>query len=226
MFNQYKMDLQAKAPNNFADSYMLNQSLELFYQKNGFGPIVGDRQPLTVGVYTGCLIVPMPNIGVRHKYLKYHDMHHILTGYTVGRIGEGEVSAWELGTGSMFRHPILGIMNLIALSTGFFLQPKRMLQAYRRGLISSNTYHRKTRQWIDANGEAPLAALKAQTLNNKSRIFLPQLRWMEFGFYLSAAMLIHGIVVIPALILRIVSFLLAGEPFIEIIKPVKRSDLY
>lgn len=114
------MNLQAKSPNIFADSCSLDEAYALFYQKNGFGPIVGDREPLTVGVYTGCLIVPMPNIGVRHKYLKYHDMHHILTGYTVGRIGEGEISAWELGTGSMFRHPILGIMNLIALSTGFF----------------------------------------------------------------------------------------------------------
>lgn len=117
------MDLQVKQPNKFTDECTLNQAIDLFYQKNGFGPIVGDREPLTVGVYTGCLIVPMPNIGVRHKYLKYHDIHHILTGYTVGRIGEGEVSAWELGTGSMFSHPILGIMNLIALSTGFFLAP-------------------------------------------------------------------------------------------------------
>lgn len=55
---------------------------------------------------------------------------------------------------------------------------------------------------------------------------MPWLRWVEFAFYLSAAMLIHAIVVIPALILGIISYLLAGEPFIEIIKPVKRSDLY
>lgn len=231
MFNKYKMDLQAKTLNNFTDApcpddASLNQAMALFYQKNGFGPIVGDREPLTVGVYTGCLIVPMPNIGVRHKYLKYHDLHHILTGYTVGRIGEGEVSAWELGTGSMFRHPILGVMNLIALSTGFFLKPKRMLQAYRRGLISANTYDLSTRQWIDTHGDSPLSELKQLKLESKAEIFLPGLRWIEFATYLSAAMLIHAIVVIPALILRIVSYLLAGEPFIEIIKPVKRSDLY
>jgi len=226
MFNKYKMNLQVKAPNNFADSCTLHEAMELFYQKNGFGPIAGDREPLTVGVYTGCLIVPMPNIGVRHKYLKYHDMHHILTGYTVGRIGEGEVSAWELGTGSMFRHPVLGIMNLIALSTGFFLKPKRMLQAYRRGLVSSNTYDAQSRQWIDANGAARLSELKRLKLEHKKTVFLAPLRWLEFAVYLSLAMLIHAAVVIPALILRIVSYALAGEPFIEIIKPVRRSDLY
>ncbi|WP_227518793.1 hypothetical protein [Acinetobacter sp. ANC 4169] len=181
------MDLHAKAPNNFADSFTLNEAMTLFYQKNGFGPIVGDREPLTVGVYTGCLIVPMPNIGVRHKYLKYHDLHHILTGYTVGRIGEGEVSAWELGTGSMFRHPILGVMNLIALSTGFFLKPKRIVQAYWRGLISSNTYDAHSRQWIDAHGDSPLSELKRLKLEIKSRAFLAWLRWLEFSIYISLA---------------------------------------
>lgn len=63
-------------------------------------------------------------------------MHHILTGYTVGRIGEGEISAWELGTGSMFRHPILGNYELNRTVYRAFLTPKRMIQAYRRGLIS------------------------------------------------------------------------------------------
>lgn len=38
-------------------------------------------------------------IETRRKYLKYHDLHHLMTRYSVGRIGEGEVSAWELGTG-------------------------------------------------------------------------------------------------------------------------------
>ncbi len=57
-------------------------------------------------------------------------------------------------------------------------------------------------------------------------MFLAPLRWLEFAVYLGLAMLIHAAVVIPALILRIVSYALAGEPFIEIIKPVRRSDLY
>ncbi len=120
----------------------------------------------------------------------------------------------------------LGVMNLIALSTGFFLKPKRMLQAYRRGLVSSNTYDAQSRQWIDANGAARLSELKRLKLEHKDMVFLAPLRWLEFAVYLSLAMLIHAVVVIPALILRIVSYALAGEPFIEIIKPVKRSDLY
>ena len=79
----------------------LNDELAAFYASNHFGNVVGAR-PLTVPVYTGCMLVPLPNIETRRRYLKYHDLHHLLTGYSVGRIGEGEVSAWELGTGSAF----------------------------------------------------------------------------------------------------------------------------
>ena len=52
--------------------------------------------------------------------------------------GEGEVSAWELGTGSFFVNPILGMMNFIALSTGLMLQPKRIWTAFQKGCKSNN----------------------------------------------------------------------------------------
>ena len=108
---------------------MLKDELAAFYQRYGLGDVVGSR-PKTVPVYTGCLLVPLPNIETRRKYLKYHDLHHLMTRYSVGRIGEGEVSAWELGTGSMVASPMLGLMNLIALSTGLFLEPGRMWRAF------------------------------------------------------------------------------------------------
>ena len=113
----------------------LREELAAFYRRCGFSD-TADRQACTVPVYTGCLLVPLPNIETRHIYLKYHDLHHIVTGYSTGRIGEGEVSAWELGTGSMLNSPLLGTMNLIALSTGLVLQPKRMWRAFRRGCRS------------------------------------------------------------------------------------------
>ena len=77
----------------------LEAALDAFYRRHGFGEVAGPR-PRMVGVYTGCMLVPMPNIETRRRYLKYHDLHHLVTGYSVGRIGEGEMSAWELGTGT------------------------------------------------------------------------------------------------------------------------------
>ena len=116
----------------------INTSLHEFYNKNGFGEELGKRPPLTVKVYTGCMLVPLPNIETRRTYLKYHDLHHLMTGFSVGRIGEGKVSSWELGTGTFFRYPILGLMNLIALSTGIFLKPKDMWESFLLGKRSRN----------------------------------------------------------------------------------------
>src|SRR5471032_1508063 len=126
----------------------LQDELDAFYKRSGFGDVVGAR-PRTVRVYTGCLLVPMPDIETRRRFLKYHDLHHLVTGYSVGRIGEGEVSAWELGTGSAFVSPTLGVMNLIALSTGLVLEPKRMWRAFRRGCTSRNLYPAAVRADLD-----------------------------------------------------------------------------
>src|SRR6476620_1487986 len=126
----------------------LQDELAAFYRKIGFGEVVG-RRSRAVKVYTGCMLVPLPDIETRRRFLKYHDLHHLVTGYSVGRIGEGEVSAWELGTGSAFVSPLLGVMNLIALSTGLVLEPRRMWRAFLRGCASRNLYPHAVRADID-----------------------------------------------------------------------------
>jgi hypothetical protein len=176
----------------------LQQELSAFYAKHGFGEAIGARA-LTVPVYTGCLLVPLPNIEARHRYLKYHDLHHLITRYSVGRIGEGEVSAWELGTGSLLASPTLAFMNLIALSTGLVLEPGRMLRAFVRGTRSSNLY---------------------------SHRFVLGARFIEFGCYAAAALVIHSLIAIPALIARLITDIGLGYSFFQVIKPTKRTDLF
>jgi hypothetical protein len=134
----------------------LEQELSVFYKRNGFGDVPGSR-PLTVSVYTGCMLVPMPNIETRRVFLKYHDLHHLITGYSVGRIGEGEVSGWELGTGSAFVSPTLGVMNLIALSTGLVLEPTcmRLLTARRSTPAAGKTSRHFDRRF--SRSGAPLS---------------------------------------------------------------------
>jgi len=202
--------------------------LEAFYQRVGFGEDTGKRS-CSVPVYTGCLLVPLPNIETRYKYLKYHDLHHIMTGYSVGRIGEGEVSSWELGTGSFLRNPLLGVMNLIALSTGLVLKPARMWRAYLRGCQSRNLYAAKTRKAVDANQWESIGQLSADFLEvNTIKKAAPAkvLQAIEFSLYALVAMCIHATIAIPALVLRVVTDLVLKKDFIQAIKPVKRTDLY
>jgi hypothetical protein len=203
----------------------LHDELAAFYNKSGFGAVVGSR-PLTVPVYTGCMLVPLPNIETRRRFLKYHDLHHLVTGYSVGRIGEGEVSAWELGTGSVFVSPILGTMNLIALSTGLFLEPRRMWRAFRRGCASGNLYRSAARADVDHGRWANVAALRQALLEQKEAAVPIVLRSIEFALYSIVAILIHAAIAIPAVLARFVTDVTLGYSVFQAIKPRKRADLY
>lgn len=203
----------------------LKEELAAFYRRCGFAE-TADRQACTVPVYTGCLLVPLPNIETRHRYLKYHDLHHIVTGYSTGRIGEGEVSAWELGTGSMLDSPLLGTMNLIALSTGLVLQPRRMWRAFRRGWQSRNLYPLTMRRRVEEEHWPDLAALRLELLESRRNPLPAALRVVEFTGYATAALLIHALIAIPAVCARLVTDIGLGYSFFQAVKPVKRTDLY
>jgi hypothetical protein len=203
----------------------LQEELADFYQRSGFGPDVGAR-PRTVPVYTGCMLVPLPNIEVRRRYLKYHDLHHLVTGYSVGRIGEGEVSAWELGTGSVFVSPTLGVMNLIALSTGLALEPRRMWRAFRRGCAGRNLYPASTRADLDAGRWADIAQLRQDLLGVKTTGVPAVIRAVEFAGYSVVAVVIHAAIAIPAVIVRFVTDITLGYSVFQAVKPKKRIDLY
>jgi hypothetical protein len=203
----------------------LEEELIAFYKRSGFGSVVG-RRPLTVPVYTGCMLVPMPNIETRRRYLKYHDLHHLVTGYSVGRIGEGEVSAWELGTGSVFVSPLLGVMNLIALSTGLVLEPTRMWAAFFRGCRSRNLYRLPYRVNVDSGHWSDLHALRGDILEVKNSALPMALRGLEFMCYCVAAMVIHALIAIPAVCTRFITDITLGYSVFQAVKPKKRADLF
>lgn len=203
----------------------LEDELLAFYERSGFGPVLGAR-PRTVPVFTGCLLVPLPNVEVRHRYLKYHDLHHLVTGYSVGRIGEGEVSAWELGSGSVFVSPMLGFMNLIALSTGLVLKPRRMWRAFVRGTKSRNLYRTATRAEVDAGRWPDLNSLRAHCIYSATMRGLLPVRALEFGVYCVFAMGIHAAIAGPAVVTRFITDITLGYSVFQAVKPKKRTDLY
>jgi len=203
----------------------IKDELSLFYEKNGFGENIGTR-PLAVRVYTGCMLVPLPNIETRNIYLKYHDLHHLVTGYSVGRIGEGEVSAWELGAGSFYVNPILGIMNFIALSTGLILQPRRMWAAFKIGCESDNLYSKQRRNEVDTGRWKNVAAIKSDIFETvRPKVPVP-LRIPEFVIYSVVAIFIHALIAIPAVVTRLITDMTLGCSFFEAVKPARRTDLY
>ena len=175
----------------------VDEALSTFYLKHGFQP---GHRPWFVGVYVGCLLVPLPNIEARHRPIRQHDLHHVVTGYGVGRIGEGQVSAWELGTRSMV-HPTIGFMNLIALSTGFALAPRKIYAAFVRGRQCRNLYSASARRLL-AQGEFPtIEALRGYCTGLRPT---PNAAFavVELSLYVALAILIHVGLVVPALVTR------------------------
>lgn len=203
----------------------LDSELNEFYDRHGFGPTLGAR-PRFVGVYTGCALVPMPNIETRRRFLKQHDLHHLTTGYSVGRIGEGEVSAWELASGSMRVSPVLGLMNLIALSTGWFIDRQRMWNAYCRGLESRNLYSRDMRQRLAAGQWRTLDELRGELLNVREIQSPSPLDRLRYGTFVTLSVLIHVPLVIPAIVARFSADVRSGKGVLASLKPVKRTDLF
>ena len=203
----------------------IEEELKAFYQKNGFGDALGSRSR-TVPVYTGCMLVPLPNIETGRRFLKYHDIHHLLTGYSVGRIGEGEVSAWEPGAGSAFISPTLGVMNLIALSSGLVLKPKRMWHAFQRGCRSLTLYPESRRAQVDSGRWQSTDELRGEILESQRTPVPEALRVVEFGAYSLLAMGVHACLAIPAVIARFITDITLGYSVFQAVQPKERSDLY
>ncbi|MDH3747640.1 MAG: hypothetical protein OER97_05495 [Gammaproteobacteria bacterium] len=203
----------------------LNTALQDFYREHGFGDVLGAR-PKTVRVYTGCLLVPLPNIETRYRYLKYHDLHHLVTGYSVGRIGEGQISAWELGTGSMRKSPILGLMNLIALSTGWVLDRQKMWAAFCRGRRSRNLYSAKRRSQVDDGTWSTIDELRADTLDCEPNTSIRRRDRIIYFSYVVLSLGIHASIAIPAMIVRTISDLSQGKSVRKVIQPSPRTDLF
>lgn len=176
--------------NASADSDMtIKEALIGFYKFNQLN-LTDDFSSHCVRVYIGCLLTPVPNIQARKRYLKFHDLHHIMTGYGIDRIGESEISAWELGSRSC-RKPIISIMNLFALSTGFILSPSKVTAAFYSGCRSKNLYYLSGSMSDSEIENFDLNAVKKEHFETQNKIRYKVFRSIEFAGYLFFSLLIH-----------------------------------
>jgi hypothetical protein len=167
----------------------VKEALIGFYKFNSLN-LTQDFESHCVRVYIGCILAPVPNINSRKKYLKFHDMHHIMSGYGIDRVGESEISAWELGSRSC-RKPLISVMNLFALSTGFILSPKKVISAFYRGCRSKNLYYMSDGMQEEDIDNLNLADIKSHHLEILPKIKYKWLRQMEFTGYIMMSMVIH-----------------------------------
>lgn len=99
-----------------------------------------------------------PNTPARVRAVRFHDLHHVLTGYKTDAFGEFEISAWEIGAGCA-DFLVAWQLNLMGLATGTLLIPRKTFHAFLRGRRSRTLY----RESYDALLPQSVDTLRAHT---------------------------------------------------------------
>lgn len=144
------------------DTLTLGAARAAYYERNQFGADGGDALAW-VPVQMFGLTLKIPNSDGRRRAVRFHDLHHVLTGYGTDLRGEAEIGAWELASGCL-RWPAATVLNLFALGVGLLLAPGRLVRAWARGRHTRNLYreagvdHLLQRRVTDVRSELGLAA--------------------------------------------------------------------
>ena len=119
----------------------LAQARAEYFRFNGFGDD-GGYSAKWVDFKLGPIPFPFPNTKQRIDAVRYHDLHHVMTGYQTDLLGEFEISGWELGSGCADK-TAAWILNLGGFAGGMLVAPRRTLRAFVRGRHSRNLYRRR-----------------------------------------------------------------------------------
>ncbi len=137
-------------------SLSLRAARKLYFAMNNFGES-GGYDDAWVDFKLGPIPFPFPNTPARVRAVKFHDLHHILTGYTTDVLGEFEISAWELGAGCRDFYAAW-VLNLGGLAAGLLVAPRRISRAFARGLASKSLYGGNLEELL----EQPVGATREQ----------------------------------------------------------------
>lgn len=119
----------------------LEQARAEYFRFNGFGED-GGYGAKWVDFKLGPIPFPIPNTSQRVEAVRYHDLHHVMTGYQTDFLGELEISAWELASGCADK-AAAWVLNFGGYAGGMLFAPRRTLRAFVRGRHSRNLYRRR-----------------------------------------------------------------------------------
>tara|TARA_B100001750_G_scaffold228646_2_gene223289 strand:+ start:743 stop:1195 length:453 start_codon:yes stop_codon:yes gene_type:complete len=112
------------------------EALDDFLEANGFSTDAYDSP--TVPIPFGPWTIPLPSTPGRRALVRFHDLHHVATGYGADYVGEAEIGAWELRAGCDTLAAWL--YNGLAVSAGLVLNPLRVWRAFRRARSMRTLY--------------------------------------------------------------------------------------
>jgi hypothetical protein len=122
----------------FHDEASLRDVRVEYFKRHGLGAD-GGYSARWARFRIGPMVLLVPNTSARRRALPLHDLHHIATGYDTSWTGEGEIAAWELGSGCG-QYAAAWFLNFSAFFIGLLIAPQRTWFAFRRGRASSSLY--------------------------------------------------------------------------------------
>jgi len=122
----------------YPDDLPLRDARRIYFDTNRFGED-GGYDAKWVDFKLGKVPFPIPNTPGRVRAVRFHDLHHVLTGYDTTTVGEFEISAWEVaaGCGSFAAAWALNLSGMVA---GALVAPRRVFRAFKRGRRSRTLY--------------------------------------------------------------------------------------
>ena len=120
------------------DSLSMREARSRYFLDNGFGED-GGYAKAWVSVRLGPLPLAFPNTAARVRAVRFHDLHHVVTGYATDAVGEAEIGAWEIASGCA-GFAAAWILNLFALVLGLASDPAATWRAFLRGRRTRNLY--------------------------------------------------------------------------------------
>jgi hypothetical protein len=124
---------------HYAEHLSLEAARAEYFRANGFGED-GGYSAAWVDFMLGPIPFPFPNSKERVRALRYHDLHHIVTGYRTDFTGELEISAFEVASGCEDM-VVAWALNLGGTAAGaLFVAPRRTFRAFVRGRRAKNLY--------------------------------------------------------------------------------------
>jgi hypothetical protein len=115
---------------------------------SGLPPDAGDSEHFAV-VKIFYLPYPIPNTRARKRAVRIHDLNHLVSGYKTDRIGELEISAWELASGGCRKYGAAWVLDLAGLLGGLMVAPRRTVRAFLDGRSKQNLYRFEYEELLD-----------------------------------------------------------------------------
>ena len=115
----------------FDANLSVEDALDAYLAENAFTKEEYDKTTVTVNFWG--MRFTLPNPPSRQLAVRFHDLHHVITGYGTDPAGEFEISAWEMRRGV----GVFGLYVRLIIASGWLsglvLFPRRSWAAWRHG---------------------------------------------------------------------------------------------